>query len=783
MSSGDRSGESRTPGRPAKPREAWVAFVGVLVLFALALVMTGVVATGSVSAQADGANESAPPKLHSGEKVNTTAVEVLFVDDDGVDADTITTDDFLLSDGDLSNLRAETSGTNATVTLVLDAPIPADEMTVALASESDIQDVNGTRIRTEETQSVTVDGMDGVPPRVLGADVGDAIGGSAEIRLRFDERLSALDAEIVGPVNETLDVDDFENRLSNQYVAEYEPPESGEYELRLRSVTDRAGNTANTSVVRTIEADRSEPEAVIGVDFGRSSGVNVTFDGSQSTGNRLTYLWEFGDGMSATGERVSHEFTPEEHTVTLTVTDGYGQTDRDRIDLDLTDGLNASEDVVTENETAAPVVIVDRENPATSQSTLVSVTGALADEPIHIGTADDAERPLLHRDAITLDRLSVTPMINSSFSLALAAAGAGSVTDAVDEEEIAVGGFTILSDLDRVELSDAEFTFGIETDRLDTLDLAPEDIELRRSVDGEWRGLNTTVVGEGSERYQFHARAPGFSRFAIAGLPGNETGGEGDNDSEEGPAIEVTDATLQESTVTVGESVPVTATVENSGAQNGSFRAGLELDDEVADTADVEVGGGETDTVEFTPQFDDTGTVTVAVNGTAAGNVTVEEDDAEENDSDDGTELDVDEDAFTVANVTLNQTSIAPGGAVLVEGDVLNEGNETADYVAELEVDGEAVDTYDVPQVPPGEDVPVRFTRQFDEEGTYTISISSTESESELTVGESGFFDFLGFLPLGFLPLGLLQTVLTFVGIPLVFLYLVLKAVAFYLGY
>jgi hypothetical protein len=115
---------------------------------------------------------------------------------------------------------------------------------------------------------------------------------------------------------------------------------------------------------------------------------------------------------------------------------------------------------------------------------------------------------------------------------------------------------------------------------------------------------------------------------------------------------------------------------------------------------------------------------------------------------------------------------------------VLNEGEEIADFIAELEVDGEVVDTFEVPKVPAGEDIPVSFTRQFNETGTYNISISGTESESQLAVGQdSGFFSFLSFLPLGFLPLGLLQTGITFVGVPLLFVYLVLKALAFYLGY
>jgi hypothetical protein len=779
MSAGDRPG--------ALPRErrrgVLLALLVVVLAGALAITAFGAVAAGTASAQTAG-NESSPPELHSGEKLNTTAVELLIIDDVGVQSSSIDADDFLLSDGDIEGVRATETGTNATVTLVLAEPIPNDELLVGIASGSDIRNINGTTIRAAEAEPVTVTGMDGVAPGVLGTDVGDAVGGPAEIEFRFDEPLSAIDVEITGPENVTLDIEDFENPRSNSYVAEYEPPESGEYSVALESATDTAGNSGNFSIVRTIDADRSSPEAVIGIDFGASSGTNVTFDASQSSGNRLTYTWDFGGG-TASGERVSHEFTPEEHTVTLTVEDGFGQTDVTQVDLNLTGGLGTGEDVVTENETATPAVIIDRGGSEESPSSLVSVTGAIADQRLDIGTLDDSEPPLVTRDAIALDRLSVSPTVNTSFSVALSAVGARAITDATGQDSVGIGGFTLLSDIRPAEMSDAEFTFSVTTDRLDTLDLSPEEIELRREANGEWVRLNTTVITEGNDSYQFAATSPGFSRFAIVATsePIEESNtSDGTDTANASASIEVTDASLDTTEIRPGETVQVSATVENSGDANGTFRAGLELDDTVVETTEVEVGAGDSETVTFTPQLDEAGTVSVAVNGTAAGEVTVQESAGNESDRED--ELDVNPEVFTVTNVSLSRSSIAPGENVTIEGDVLNEGEEIADFIAELEVDGEVVDTFEVPKVPGGEDIPVMFTRQFNETGTYNISISGTASESKLAVGQSdGFFSFLSFLPLGFLPVGLLQTILAFVGVPLLFAFLVLKALAFYLGY
>jgi PKD repeat protein len=57
----------------------------------------------------------------------------------------------------------------------------------------------------------------------------------------------------------------------------------------------------------------------------RSGGapLTVNFDGSKSSGEDLSYAWDFGDGQSGSGATVEHTFTePGTYTTTLTVDNG-----------------------------------------------------------------------------------------------------------------------------------------------------------------------------------------------------------------------------------------------------------------------------------------------------------------------------------------------------------------------------------------------------------------------------------------------------------------------------
>jgi len=770
-----------------------LALVVCLAFFALAALGAGVTGATPSTAGDDGVDVSKPiaptepggttesnatgnastPVLERGEKLNATAVELLLVDDAGIDTETVEASDFLLSEGDVAGVAPSAEGTNATVELALDGAPAADEFTVGIAPESNIRSVDGARI---EPGMVTVAGMDGTPPQVLSTNVSDARGGPAMLEFRFDQRVSNLSVSVTGPANETLEIDAFERADRNRYVAEYEPPEHGEYRVALEHVTGEANDTAELSIVRTMRAV-DVPEAVVGVDLGATSGTNVTFDAGSSTGEALEYAWEFGDGETATGERVSHEFEPGEQAVVLEATDASGTTDTDALELNLTDGFDADSDL---SRTNGPAVVVDRDGSGANETAFVSVTGASANETVEIGHDDDA---LVASEAVTLEELSVTPAA-ANFSIALSAVDADAVADAAGSNSQTFGGFTVVTDL--AETAGVDFGVSVDAETLTATQVAPEDVELQREVDGEWESLETTVESDEAGRYLFRASSPGFSRFALVGVDGDSDGGneseagsgqgaengssEAANESSSDGAFEVTDASVNETEVTEGAAVSVNATVENRG-ETDEFSAGLTVGDEPVEVSEHQIASNGSETVEFVYTLEEPGSQTLAVNDTVAGEVTVTEAESTH----------VDEDEIAVTEVTLNETSVEPGDVVRVEATVQNDGEEMADALVELSVDGEAVDEMEVPQVPPDGDVPVFFEERFDEEGSYTISVDGTESDEELTVGDGGLFGFLETLWL--LPGGLVRTALGFLGIPVLVAYLALKSAAFYLGY
>lgn len=121
-----------------------------------------------------------------------------------------------------------------------------------------------------------------------------------------------------------------------QVVHGYDRP--GRYRVVLAIHDDSGSNCAVAQDAMTVEVN-ALPVAVGGPDLEAFYGGAydaVLFDGTRSfdpDGDPLTYHWDFGDGITGTGPRVSHMYkSPGTFTVRLRVSDGTNTTCRESMD-------------------------------------------------------------------------------------------------------------------------------------------------------------------------------------------------------------------------------------------------------------------------------------------------------------------------------------------------------------------------------------------------------------------------------------------------------------------
>ncbi|WP_202333420.1 PKD domain-containing protein [Mesorhizobium sp. L-8-3] len=101
----------------------------------------------------------------------------------------------------------------------------------------------------------------------------------------------------------------------------------GTFTVGVSGPMNRAGNVLSTPIARTIRVNQP-PVAIIDAERKACPGTVVSFDGSGSfdpDGTLTGLAWDFGDGSTAAGAKVSHSFSqPGTYPVRLTVTDDSG---------------------------------------------------------------------------------------------------------------------------------------------------------------------------------------------------------------------------------------------------------------------------------------------------------------------------------------------------------------------------------------------------------------------------------------------------------------------------
>ncbi|MFC1715606.1 PKD domain-containing protein [Candidatus Poribacteria bacterium] len=103
----------------------------------------------------------------------------------------------------------------------------------------------------------------------------------------------------------------------------------GTYKVSL-TVTDDSGTSTNQATDELTIVVNEAPIADAGVDQIGAPGQEIIFDGSKSLdpdGQISNYNWDFGDGQTASGDKVSHTYeNPGIYSVHLTVQDNTGHT-------------------------------------------------------------------------------------------------------------------------------------------------------------------------------------------------------------------------------------------------------------------------------------------------------------------------------------------------------------------------------------------------------------------------------------------------------------------------
>jgi PGF-CTERM protein len=143
----------------------------------------------------------------------------------------------------------------------------------------------------------------------------------------------------------------------------------------------------------------------------------------------------------------------------------------------------------------------------------------------------------------------------------------------------------------------------------------------------------------------------------------------------------------------------------------------LTLDGNVVASETVEVAPGETEEVTLNGTAPTTGTYEATVAGVSAGTLTVEERQPAD---------------VSVADVSLNASTIEAGEQVEITATVENTGDEAGEQTVTLTLFGEELDSKTV-EVPGGETKEITFVRQIDAAGTYTVDVNGETAEIEVT--------------------------------------------------
>lgn len=229
------------------------------------------------------------------------------------------------------------------------------------------------------------------------------------------------------------------------------------------------------------------------------------------------------------------------------------------------------------------------------------------------GLSIDVSPPGLEVTPVAFEGIEVTPNRGGDFTMTVTSTQ-NKLPDSPgfepDDGAEALGRVRLEHSISNANVTDVGFTFSVSKVRLEATDTDPEEVALYRYDNGSWSRLPTDVVGETPTRYELHADSPGMSEFAIGAMQ---------------PEFDTFWADLRTTETRADEPVRVSGRVSNVGGADGVYDATLTADGEVVAQRQITVASQGTRQVNFQATFDDPGTYEVAIDGTPAGTVEVEE--------------------------------------------------------------------------------------------------------------------------------------------------------------
>ncbi|WP_135826101.1 COG1470 family protein [Halorussus ruber] len=594
---------------------------------------------------------------------------------------------------------AHTFGDNRTYTVTL---------TVVDEGGNNVTETTEVRVRAPDTTAPEADLSASVNRVAAGANVTFDAGDSADER-RVAEYRWDFDGD-----------DQIEDRTDDP-TTRYAYGSTGTFDATV-TVVDTGGNTDSANAtVRVFPEDETPPDAALSVESNRTEeGDELTFDASDASDGQSTvtaYRWDFdGDGTpeeTTENATVEHAFdSPGTYNVTVTVVDFGNNTDNAtvqvRVDPDerAHSGGGSSGGGGGGASVGPPPVDADPEKTGPNAG-LVDVRNGRADETIQSSLPASA---VAEETGVEFRSVGVDLKRDNAHFVVETARPAGASLDSVPAD-VTLGSLSVAGKYVKPrQVSGVTYEVAIGKSRLDEAGLAPADLTAYQRTGGEsggaWERTNLTVASRG-ETVLLRVEADALSPIAV----GAER------------SVTVADAGLAAKQVAPGDPVSATATLENEGDSPAGFTAALRADGEEVAARSVTVPAGETKQVTVNATLSP-GTHRLELAGESVGNVTVAEEAGK----------------LSVADVALNESSIAAGETVEITATVENTGTAAAEREVALTLFGKQVATK-VVEVPAGETKRVRFVRAVDAAGTYTAKVGNRSATLEVSKSGDGASD------------------------------------------